>query len=57
MRLAQSHVRLCVRLCAAILQPPPPSAPFGSALSRMVIFDERNETGQPVRCCAVQQGG
>ncbi len=27
-----------------ILRPPPPSAPFGSALSRMVDFEERNET-------------
>ena len=41
----RSRVRTCVRLCGAqILRPPPPSGPFGLALSRMGIFGERNET-------------
>ena len=41
----QSRVRTCVRLCVAgILRPPPPSAPFGSALSRMWNPEERNGT-------------
>jgi len=43
--LGRGRVRTCVWLCVAgILRPPPPSFPFGSALSRMVESWRRNET-------------
>jgi hypothetical protein len=50
--VCQSRIRTCVRTCASrvrlcaagILRPPPPSAPFGSALSRMGFLGKRNET-------------
>jgi hypothetical protein len=43
-QVRRSRVRTCVRLCAGILRPPPPSAPFGWAASRMGKRGNRNET-------------
>jgi len=38
-RTCASRVRTCVRFCVArILRPPPPSAPFGSPLSRIGVW-------------------
>ena len=42
--LREPRADLRAALRGQILRPPPPSAPFGLALSRMGISEERNET-------------